>query len=601
MKKLSLKAWLLISGIVILLATNGITIYYLNQKPSLLEKPVTTNDQSQTENQTLPTQNINTTEPQEQPKEVQIPEKNLEKGQIKITWNGWLTKKYDGFSYTYLISKLTQSEYEEFQRRFTFYKAGTISEGTYSGKDFYLIDVTSEGMGSTQGIYRAVKTDNGKDPNSKEYESEFIILTKQSTEIYKGSVEEKIFTKNEDLMIGNLETPDTIEIPDTNLSFIKEKKEPYQFLSVYDNPIPLFKYNETDYVYKAKLNGSECFIVKAIDGSVRRYFFDMPFITVSKNIPEQYSYDQNFSPKIISSTWLDGSKNNNEYISSGFGSCGFRECYQYADYITDVNNLEKTGTTDTGDPLYELKEKNLKLNSDSEKSILQTLYDGFYPGEKEKLSYDNFLNDHPIIYWVDPFGGIMEYTNAKYLPAVECGKPVIYLYPEQTTDVSVQVAPNGGFSITEPLYNNGWFVKASPNGEIYNYDDKKSYPYLFWEGHGINYKLPEQGFVVEKAEVEQFLKEKLALLGLNENESKEFIDFWLPKMQKDNYYFITFLPQNEFNIIAPLNISPKPDTIIRVFMDYKGLNEYTKVVEPQIVTPERKGFTVVEWGGALHK
>jgi hypothetical protein len=51
--------------------------------------------------------------------------------------------------------------------------------------------------------------------------------------------------------------------------------------------------------------------------------------------------------------------------------------------------------------------------------------------------------------------------------------------------------------------------------------------------------------------------------------------------------------------LAPLTISPRPDTVIRVFMDYQVLAQPIKVKEQLIKTPARRGFTVVEWGGAI--
>jgi len=72
-------------------------------------------------------------------------------------------------------------------------------------------------------------------------------------------------------------------------------------------------------------------------------------------------------------------------------------------------------------------------------------------------------------------------------------------------------------------------------------------------------------------------------------------------MQDRNYYFVTFMPKEDFDVIAPLSVYPEPDTVIRVFMDYEGLDNYMEVEEQNIVIPERIGFTVVEWGGALHK
>ena len=48
----------------------------------------------------------------------------------------------------------------------------------------------------------------------------------------------------------------------------------------------------------------------------------------------------------------------------------------------------------------------------------------------------------------------------------------------------------------------------------------------------------------------------------------------------------------------PLEITPRPDTTIRVIMNYKPLNTPIKVTAQQLTTPTRTGFTVVEWGGA---
>ena len=53
----------------------------------------------------------------------------------------------------------------------------------------------------------------------------------------------------------------------------------------------------------------------------------------------------------------------------------------------------------------------------------------------------------------------------------------------------------------------------------------------------------------------------------------------------------------EINENMPLELSEKPDTIIRILMQYKALNEYMDVKEQELIKAERTGFTVVEWGG----
>ena len=54
---------------------------------------------------------------------------------------------------------------------------------------------------------------------------------------------------------------------------------------------------------------------------------------------------------------------------------------------------------------------------------------------------------------------------------------------------------------------------------------------------------------------------------------------------------------DEINSIMPLEFSIEPDSLIRVLMEYKPLDKYMEVKEQQLMTPERTGFVVVEWGG----
>lgn len=179
------------------------------------------------------------------------------------------------------------------------------------------------------------------------------------------------------------------------------------------------------------------------------------------------------------------------------------------------------------------------------------------------------------------------------------GKPVIYLYPEEEQDILVKVKLKGGFTETIPAYNDGWLVRADSESNIYNYADGEVYPYLFWEGRAYDIEMGDKGFVVAREDVRKFFIDSLSKLGLIQKEYDEFIGFWLPKMQENNYYFISFLSQEEFNQEAPLTIEPKPDTVIRVMMMYQGLEEKVEVAPQELSAPDRNGFTVVEWGGVL--
>lgn len=66
---------------------------------------------------------------------------------------------------------------------------------------------------------------------------------------------------------------------------------------------------------------------------------------------------------------------------------------------------------------------------------------------------------------------------------------------------------------------------------------------------------------------------------------------------KDNPYNLIHFAQEEYTKTAPLNITPKEDSLLRVFMVFKALQEPIKVKSQTFSPFERKGFTVVERGG----
>lgn len=177
-------------------------------------------------------------------------------------------------------------------------------------------------------------------------------------------------------------------------------------------------------------------------------------------------------------------------------------------------------------------------------------------------------------------------------------KPVIYLYPEEATEVSVRLEYNGHLTCTYPEYMGGWNVIAYPDGKIVNQADHKEYSYLFWEGDDrIEYDM-SKGFVVKGEDTADFFREKLEYMGLAPSEYNEFIVYWLPKMQDNPYNLITFQGES-YTENAKLMITPEPDSILRVFMAYQPLDRPVLVEEPLLYPFERKGFTVVEWGGTM--
>ena len=193
------------------------------------------------------------------------------------------------------------------------------------------------------------------------------------------------------------------------------------------------------------------------------------------------------------------------------------------------------------------------------------------------------------------YDDVMDFFFADYACAE---KPVIYLYPEEDTDINVRLSLNGDLTVSYPDYpEDGWTVTAAPDGTLTDADGR-TYDSLFWEATlNTDYDL-SAGFCVAGNETAAFLEETLAALGLTAKEANAFIVYWLPRMQENPYNLITF-QSNAYTDAAKLDVEPAPDTVIRVFMVWQGLNEAMEIPEQILpAAPERNGFTVIEWGGA---
>ena len=174
-------------------------------------------------------------------------------------------------------------------------------------------------------------------------------------------------------------------------------------------------------------------------------------------------------------------------------------------------------------------------------------------------------------------------------------KPVIYLYPEVETEVSVKLNLDGKLTCTYPAYNTGWQVTAAPDGTLTDAEGQ-TYNYLYWEGETNAQWDMTEGFCIKGEDTAAFLEDALEKLGLNRKEANEFIVYWLPLMEQNPYNIISF--QTEcYTDAAKLEVTPAPDTVIRVFMTFEASDYMIRLLPQKLNAPERTGFTVVEWGG----
>ncbi|MFA6512434.1 MAG: hypothetical protein WCV86_04920 [Patescibacteria group bacterium] len=474
------------------------------------------------------------------------------------------------------VAEFNYGQYERENARF--YSAGTVESGAYAGGEMVLLVFYPEGPVFYPTMARFVRDGD-----------ELTLLSLHSSG-WLDILDDSKFTTDSQTLLPEYNYPAVLLGPDQR-QILRLDTDVQAFFDPAGLEVA-FTDETWGPVYRA--NGSNTaeniyakngFYLNAPDGTVRVYGLDVDF------------QDEN---DILNITWNNGERSYWAYSIGDVGGCGLQNYISVIDdgSVVIERDLVKTGTSNFGDVIYEY--------ADSDAAFLHDWYENGYWGQwndvtqdLEKDTYENYLVMHPFIFWVDPFDRLVRAMNSAFLPAAECGKPVIYLYPDKPTSVQVTVEPKGGFSYTDPAYNDGWQVTADADGRLWN-SDGTVYPYLFWEGRGAAlYDTPDRGFVVAQQDVDGFLSEKLTALGLRGREITDFKEFWLPRMQEKPWYFVTFLGNQAMETLAPLTVTPAPDTVIRVLMDFTALDAPISAEPYTIHTPERKGFTVIEWGGVL--
>ena len=286
------------------------------------------------------------------------------------------------------------------------------------------------------------------------------------------------------------------------------------------------------------------------------------------------------------------------------------------------SNLERV-SSDSELEVYKFKDLN---NTETKKlltEVLKPFY--FYLKDRDPNTRDPKISDLEkggLLIYKDIFG-IYRALIRKELLTGGCGKPVIYLYPEKDTKVSVSFVNPINFSTVIPNYKDSWEVIAHPNGilndlkpQITNCNSfenihgseyaksactKNEYPYLYWSGKtvSINYPQAKSGFIVNKNNLNSFFDEKLGVMGFNHKETNDFKEYWVSYLtNKDsNYFRITFFQNEILNQMFPMKVSPMPKSTIRMFMDWESVDQDTQIIEQNLISYPRDGFTLVEWGG----
>lgn len=282
-------------------------------------------------------------------------------------------------------------------------------------------------------------------------------------------------------------------------------------------------------------------------------------------------------------------------------------------HIFDYNGLEYLNYK--FDKIYWLVDgKYILVNDKDEIKIVSIKGKDIYSYGKIKvgninygLSYNNgalFQFDNPEKDESDYSTGCLELiydpsTKTGEVKNTFCGgiaKPILYLYPKKTTKVTITFDHPEYLETTYPKFSGKWEVKAHSNGDLY--DNNGSYYYaLYWDEKRVHEVDFSTGYYVDKDNAIDFLERKLSYIGLSRREANEFIMYWLPILEKNEKSLVYFELTEERESYNRLKIEPKPDSLLRLVIHIKKVDEKIEIPKQNLTKFQRKGFVAVEWGG----
>ncbi len=457
-----------------------------------------------------------------------------------------------------------------------YYKVGSTS----SGGEIILAKVNIDEPGQTDNIQRIIKNgDSYKriSQNSEPIDGNSFTSTSKlendSSFVFKSLLADKVVTKD-----------DTELISSQSARFITEENTKSETKKVASTKWGDLYLEKTNTYSVHDINQSQSDTTGIV--RIARYY-------ISLNDSSQMTYEPRPTflrdDNTFNLTFTLKPAAANKYEKFETGGCGLG--FGSFPFMIDSNSLEDkiVVASGSGSNLY-------TIGSEDNKTLLYAyeLYKSDQGSGKKDLN--TFKGDNAFVFWTDAYGSTIGFLNSEYKPNVECGKPVVYLYPQ--TETAFKVAVGAEVTKSEPIYAKGWSGIAKPGGELVV--GGKSYPNLFWEGKGMGvYPKVDFGKIVKSSEVKSAISEDLAYMGLNAREIADFNAYWLEKIPQSKYIRLSWLTNAELDVLAPLYIQPKPDSTIRVFLDFAGYDNPISLMGQKLPKLERRGFTAVEWGGLL--
>ncbi len=208
------------------------------------------------------------------------------------------------------------------------------------------------------------------------------------------------------------------------------------------------------------------------------------------------------------------------------------------------------------------------------------------------------------------------YLNDRYSlqSMAEMCKPLVYIYGKDSENMSLKLDTIKDWEFTKLIpefqEKNTWNFSTKDNKVHF---EDQSYDYLYYAIKVPNYIHNQNGWIIEWSQAEEFFEDKLDYIWFNNQEKKDFIEYWKSKYEKNKYYFVSFKFNDQLDPFVKLEFSQNPDSIFRVLLDSYEIIDKNAIAsefwyentwenfDTQLLEKYTRtwNFDVFEWGGVL--
>ena len=184
--------------------------------------------------------------------------------------------------------------------------------------------------------------------------------------------------------------------------------------------------------------------------------------------------------------------------------------------------------------------------------------------------------------------------------------PAIWLYPETSCDVEVELSFQGRGFMTDsiPSYNGKWMIAVDTSARYLRYKKQygspSEYTFLDYDGFREGPFQRNQGHCISVHDFRNWLSQDLSERGFLENEISD-TDYYFGRLLRDKWRTtpnICVYPQEEdiINQSVSMRVVPRPHCVSRLWYWLRPVKEQISIPEPPKTRMKRRGVSVVELG-----